>query len=1069
MTLLCRWICYFIIIIECVVGIEYVCDSNNPCSHQNITCQAEACILQCIDARSCMNLTFTCNSIKLCHVNCQQDESCKDIQLYAIGEGINIYCSATSSCEGAYINTTSIIPGGHIILECISEQDATRECANLFMDANGQGDVTITCGSVQSTNPQHAACLNTTINCNMQQGECRLSCDYAEINDNDFPCMDSKLYCAETAICRDIQDPYNEWNIVTHTPTLMPTIEPRYVLENQHVGYYQAEENCASQYGGYLATIITQQDLTFANELTKGDAVWIGLRKIDGFGWSWTGGTTCKDNLCENNAYWNNESVVDTRFSYGYLENGKFIASDGVSSRSYLCNILPMTDYVCVDYYNEFSFIMRYNYFYKYAITTNTNDTYQLQWNNADYTWNFITDNGTQGYCNSNKFILPYRCNEWNGDNMSNIKFTSCPFHSICVVGLHNKTNDITRFDFQYWDYEHNGAVYRNLTSTDNLEIFRNNNGTHNEFIIGRVFEGRDLDIKPKAIAKCNILTLPSKPSHIISCNQWYFMNNLLDITISFCPTDNPTFGPTANPIAHPTINPTAKTTEFYFISTTLSTKNITNVIKSTIITTDEISIDTYEDKYEAHESFNSNINHNFQYALISVIIIFSILIVIGYIHSRCISINHFFYVGALFHIAVNFMDLLSDVFFVGQAWVLINFNKPQTQIIFYASCFFIVIPIAFSYYQLYHEMHKHWFQRDILRAWLAKRSTLLFIMAIITGSSFASIDLFNSNLFSLDAFDMGLSREEYISFRYKRVYSLVLLENFPQLILQIWYIAATNGYYNIITITSLTFTVISIIVSIISMCVTKQILYDQESIMIEYDVTGQVIVLNRKNANRTWKLNQQLAIILGQNKNIIDIERPHTIPGGVQVHLNIHIIDNTGHQKDNLEQIMQKAISNGQIAETMKNSWNLRGVPMISNLNCWTKSSKRKTKGFSANILSNVIDNDQVMQSVQMVDAKQSDNNIDEKQNEGQKIIEKQQSIVIEGHNTTNDEVKEDERKTLLKGDYDDEDVDNINVNVIGYNNEQRIVNEIDDITNRLTKNADGAISQFDTAGFVE
>ncbi len=53
------------------------------------------------------------------------------------------------------------------------------------------------------------------------------------------------------------------------------------------------------------------------------------------------------------------------------------------------------------------------------------------------------------------------------------------------------------------------------------------------------------------------------------------------------------------------------------------------------------------------------------------------------------------------------------------------------------------------------YEMHKHWLKRDILRAWLTKRTTLLFIMAIISGSSFASIDLFNSNLFSLATFDI--------------------------------------------------------------------------------------------------------------------------------------------------------------------------------------------------------------------------------------------------------------------------------------------------------------------------
>ncbi len=50
------------------------------------------------------------------------------------------------------------------------------------------------------------------------------------------------------------------------------------------------------------------------------------------------------------------------------------------------------------------------------------------------------------------------------------------------------------------------------------------------------------------------------------------------------------------------------------------------------------------------------------------------------------------------------------------------------------------------------------------------------------------------------------------------------------------------------------------------------------------------------------------------------------------------------------------------------------------------------------------------------------------------------------------------------------DEDVDNINVNIVEYDEDERIINEIDNvITNTLTKNASGAIPQFDTAGFID
>ncbi len=113
-------------------------------------------------------------------------------------------------------------------------------------------------------------------------------------------------------------------------------------------------------------------------------------------------------------------------------------------------------------------------------------------------------------------------------------------------------------------------------------------------------------------------------------------------------------------------------------------------------------------------------------------------------------------------------------------------------------------------------------------------------------------------------------------------------------------------------------------------------------------------------------------------------------------MHLNIPIIDNSNTQKDDLKQIMQRAISSGQIAETMKNAWNLRGVPMISNLNCWTKSSKRKMKEPGV-MLVDVIDDDNKVPKIQMGDVKQSDSDNEQDQNEGQQLIDKQKSVVSE------------------------------------------------------------------------
>ncbi len=115
--------------------------------------------------------------------------------------------------------------------------------------------------------------------------------------------------------------------------------------------------------------------------------------------------------------------------------------------------------------------------------------------------------------------------------------------------------------------------------------------------------------------AKCDISTSSSKPSYITSCNQWYLTGSLLQITVSFCPTENATFDPTVNP----TVQPTA---EFYELSTTSLTENTTNAAQITIITTDE--------------SFNSDITHNCNICYSNSDWIYQSFLLFRYIISYC-------------------------------------------------------------------------------------------------------------------------------------------------------------------------------------------------------------------------------------------------------------------------------------------------------------------------------------------------------------------------------------------------------------------------------------------------
>jgi len=288
-------------------------------------------------------------------------------------------------------------------------------------------------------------------------------------------------------------------------------------------------------------------------------------------------------------------------------------------------------------------------------------------------------------------------------------------------------------------------------------------------------------------------------------------------------------------------------------------------------------------------------------------------------------------------------MDMVSDLFF--------TINASFDNIIICAlSAAFIIIPASASTIQLWRHMEKHWLKDDKLRSWLSTNTKLLYLVSILTGSSFTAIELFNSNLFGFSQFDMGLTRTELMSYQYKRVYSVVLLENFPQLVLQISYILVTTGTrIEAITVTSLTFTVISIIVAVISLFVQKQILFDQDLVMIEFDVCSSAVATKEEACkNMVHGLGKRLSAIVGVDKGLVEILRPTNIPNGLRVHLNIHVVDDDEEDQNKCEEfetVMIDALKSGQVQASFRDCWELNSVPIVSNLSVDTKDSKKKIR----------------------------------------------------------------------------------------------------------------------------
>ena len=349
------------------------------------------------------------------------------------------------------------------------------------------------------------------------------------------------------------------------------------------------------------------------------------------------------------------------------------------------------------------------------------------------------------------------------------------------------------------------------------------------------------------------------------------------------------------------------------------------------------------------------------------VVSIFVIVAFTGYIDAKFLRINDFFKPISIISALLQVLDLVSDVF-TSVAIMERAMDKDIYLWLFLASLVFIIIPIIVSIGQLMHQINKHWMKDDKLKLWLTENSKILFVASIFCGSSFTAVKLMNSNLFQVYLFSIGLTKEQRNRYMTKSVYSVVIFEvlcifflycafpcfyavyiqinifiqNIPQMILQTIYMIEI-GNLQPIPISSLIFSFISIITTIISMRSTKNILDSSGFAIIQFDVTGpSILVKAKKYMTRTAKIRQNLALFLGlPDKRFIEMLRPENIPNGLRVRAIIHINRITARDID-YKKLLNESHSNGQLQDILKRSWSLEDDFVITKFMFTVKESKQ-------------------------------------------------------------------------------------------------------------------------------
>ena len=197
-------------------------------------------------------------------------------------------------------------------------------------------------------------------------------------------------------------------------------------------------------------------------------------------------------------------------------------------------------------------------------------------------------------------------------------------------------------------------------------------------------------------------------------------------------------------------------------------------------------------------------------------------------------------------------LDFISDLFFMGQVWILGNItlndndsSQPSFEFyVFVASVVFILIPLFGTIFQLQSAIKDWIFDADckqIVRSYVKNYVKFLYFISFVSGSSFSGLELCNSFLFQMHPFGLDLPKQQRALFKNKRIFSVVLLENIPQFVVQTAF-SIHIGNVSVITIFSIGFSLLSIILTCFEFYTKKLLLHTETIIVLKFNVESSKI-----------------------------------------------------------------------------------------------------------------------------------------------------------------------------------------------------------------------------------
>ena len=239
---------------------------------------------------------------------------------------------------------------------------------------------------------------------------------------------------------------------------------------------------------------------------------------------------------------------------------------------------------------------------------------------------------------------------------------------------------------------------------------------------------------------------------------------------------------------------------------------------------------------------------------------------------------------------------------------------------------FFIILPLIVNLMQLHNEIQV-WitdvYSKHTVQAWTRSYLRVLYLITILSASAFAAVDICNSNMFHLRIFNMGLNTRQQAIFKNQRILSTVLMENIPQLILQIIYMILTvESSISPITIVAMVSSTISIVLSVFNFKLSSLLIECEAITLIEMDIESQQLASARSKDFRQLIVHhrkpicRELSKIIHVDKRLIEILMPIQTKSGAKLTFYIRNDSTDKNLGSNIVKAIRNEIDSGELAQ---------------------------------------------------------------------------------------------------------------------------------------------------------